>query len=106
LDQKRQAKADAVACVFRQKKRASKVDFYTITIATAMTVATVCIACIYLLIKRDPDRLIFSKPVPSNLMPILIVLFLVAGVVAVVFKPVQPPQYIVIEPSGEVTKIY
>jgi hypothetical protein len=33
-------------------------------------------------------------------MPILISLFLVAGVVAVVFKPVQPPQYIVIEPSG------
>jgi uncharacterized BrkB/YihY/UPF0761 family membrane protein len=83
-----------------------EVDFYTTTITAAMTVAAVCIVWIYLLIKRDPDRLIFSKPVPSNLMPILISLFLVAVVVAVVFKPVQPPQYIVIEPSGEVTKIH
>jgi hypothetical protein len=37
-------------------------------------------------------------------MPILISLFVVAGVVAVVFKPAQPPQYIVIESSGEYQK--
>jgi len=85
-----------------------EVDFYTTTITAAMTVATVCIVWIYLLIKRDPNRLIFNKPVPSNLMPILITLFAVAGAVAVVFKPatMQQPQYIAIEPNGEVTKIY
>jgi hypothetical protein len=58
-----------------------------------------------MIIKRNPHKTLFGKPVPSNLMPILIVLFVVAVVVAVVFKPVQPPQYIVIEPTGEVTKI-
>ena len=81
-------------------------DFYDISTAAAMSLSFVCIVWLYLLIKRDPQRLLFGKPVPSNLMPILISLFFVAGVVAVVFKPVQPPQYIVIEPSGEVTKIY
>jgi len=84
------------------------VDFYTITITAGMTVATVCLVLIYVLIKRNPHRLIFGKPVPSNLMPILISLFLVAGVVAVVFKPapIQHPNYIVIEKTGKVTKIY
>jgi hypothetical protein len=83
-----------------------EVDFYDIRAAVLLGTSLVCIAWLYLLIKRDPNRLIFNKPVPSNLMPILISLFLVAGVVAVVFKPVQPPQYIVIEPNGKVTKIY
>lgn len=80
-------------------------DFYTITIATAMTVATVCIVSIYLLIKRDPQKTLFGKPVPSNLMPILISLFVVAGVVAVVFKP-APLQYVAIEPTGEIQYKY
>jgi len=71
-----------------------------------MTAAAICILWIYLLIKRDPQKTLFGKPAPSNLMPILIGLFCVAGVFAVVFKPAQPPQYIVIESSGEVTKIH
>ena len=81
-------------------------DFYDIRTAVLLGTSLGCIFWIYMIIRRNPDKTLFGKPVPSNLMPILIVLFLVAGVVAVVFKPVQPPQYIVIEPSGEVTKIY
>jgi len=83
-------------------------DFYDISTAAAMSLSFVCIVWLYLLIKRDPQRLLFGKPVPSNLMPILITLFAVAGAVAVVFKPatMQQPQYIAIEPNGEVTKIY
>ena len=83
-------------------------DFYDIRAAVLLGTSFVCIAWLYLLIKRDPQRLLFSKPVPSNLMPILIVLFVAAGVVAVVFKPepVKYPSYISIEPTGKVTKIY
>lgn len=81
-------------------------DFYDIRAAVLLSISLGCIFWFYMIIRRNPQKTLFGRPVPSNLMPILIVLFVAAGVVAVVFKPAQPPQYIVIEPSGEVTKIY
>lgn len=83
-------------------------DFYDISTAAAMSLSFVCIVWLYLLIKRDPQRLLFGKPVPSNLMPILISLFFVAGVVAAVFKPepVKYPSYIAISPAGEIQYKY
>lgn len=80
-------------------------DFYDIRTAVLLGTSLGCIFWFYMIIKRNPDKTLFGKPVPSNLMPILIVLFVVAGVVAVVFKP-APPQYIVIEPSGEAKQVY
>lgn len=83
-------------------------DFYDIRAAVLLGTSFVCIAWLYLLIKRNPQKTLFGKPVPSNLMPILITSFVVAGVFAVVFKPaaIKYPSYIAIEPTGKVTKIY
>lgn len=80
-------------------------DFYDIRTAVLLGTSLGCIFWIYLLIKRDPQKTLFGKPVPSNLMPILITLFVVAGVVTVVFKP-APLQYVVIEPTGEIEYKY
>jgi hypothetical protein len=105
LDQKRQAKAVRLAYVFRQKPEQQRMDFYDISTAAAMSISLVCIVWLYLLIKREPQKTLFGKPIPSNLMPILIILFVVAGVVTVVFKP-APLQYVVIEPTGEIEYKY
>lgn len=83
-------------------------DFYDIRTAVTLGISLVCIGWLYMLTKRNPQKTLFGKPVPTNLFKILITMFVCAGVFAVIFKPatIKQPAYIVIEPSGKVTKIY
>jgi ABC-type thiamin/hydroxymethylpyrimidine transport system permease subunit len=80
-------------------------DFYDIRAAVLLGISLGCIFWIYMIVRRNPQKTLFGKPVPSNLMPTLIGLFVVAVVVAVVFKP-APPQYIVIESTAEAKYVY
>ena len=71
-------------------------DYYDISIAVALSISLVCIGWLYLLTKRNPEKPLFGKPVPTNFFKILITMFVCAGVFAVIFKPapIQHPKYI------------